>query len=328
MRGIAGWDVVKTWAYVAGTICLGAVLAPYVFNAGMALAEVTEAKRTNSVVDRLGDLFRALEFRRYFQISLLGAALVLFAPWWASLGGPPTHDPSKEPARPSPRGRGGAWQALAGLGFASGLFLLLGVALLHAGSFVWREPPATGLRVLAVALAMAIASAGVQELFFRGAVLTVFLRGARPMVAIAMNAVLFAAVHFLISPAADADVADEEARAAGFEWLGNALTRVADPMALAIVVLPLLGLGAVLGHARWRTGSLWLPAGLHAGWIFVAAAFPMVAVPVTRADPLAGMLVGPTPTSGLIPFAAIVSTGLLIGLFTTHPDARSRPSGK
>jgi membrane protease YdiL (CAAX protease family) len=315
----------KTWLYVAGSVCLGAAAAPYLADAGTALAEVAEFKPTNRPLDRLADACRAADFRRYYQVSLLAAALLLFLPWRIWLGGGgrgPADDPGRPP--PPPRRGPGPRHGLAGLLLAGGVFLLLGVALLHAGSFTWRAEPAAGPRLLAWLLGLSIASAAVQEWIFRGAALGVFLRGTRPAAAITMNAMLFAGVHLIARPPATTTPADEEARTAGFEMVGSALARAGDPLVITGFLLPLVALGAVLGHARWRTGSLWLPAGLHGGLIFAAAAFGSVAEPLPRGDTAAAMLAGPSPASGLIPLMAIITLGLLVRLFTTLPDARPR----
>lgn len=314
----------KTWLYVAGSICLGAAAAPYLADAGMALAEVAEFKPTNRPLDRLADACRAADFRRYYQASLIAAALLLFVPWWIWLDGGGGGGSTDDPSCPPPRRGLGLRHGFVGLLLAGGLFLLLGVALLDAGSFTWRAEPSAGPRLLVWLLGWAIASAAVQEWIFRGAALGVFLRGTRPTAAIAMNAMLFAGVHLIARPPATAAPADEEARTAGFEMLGSALVRAGDPLVITGFLLPLLALGAVLGHARWRTGSLWLPGGLHAGLIFAAAAFESAAEAMPRGGTAAAMLAGSSPTSGLIPLMTILSLGLLVRLFTTLPDAPPR----
>ena len=39
----------------------------------------------------------------------------------------------------------------------------------------------------------------------------------------------------------------------------------------------LLLIGVILAHARLSTRSLWLPIGLHAGWIFASGTFRQIA---------------------------------------------------
>ena len=46
-------DVLKTWLGAAGVACLGAWLAPRLFNAGKALADVAGGRVTNGWLDRL-----------------------------------------------------------------------------------------------------------------------------------------------------------------------------------------------------------------------------------------------------------------------------------
>ncbi len=67
------------------------------------------------------------------------------------------------------------------------------------------------------------------------------------------------------------DVADPEAAGTGFEMLRLLAGRFADWRCVCGHFLPLLALGGVLAYARWRTASLWLPVGLHTGWLFARA---------------------------------------------------------
>ena len=48
-------------------------------------------------------------------------------------------------------------------------------------------------------------------------------------------------------------------------------------MSVAAMFTTLFLIGWILADARVRTRSLWLPIGLHAGWIFAAGVFNRVA---------------------------------------------------
>jgi membrane protease YdiL (CAAX protease family) len=149
-------------------------------------------------------------------------------------------------------------------------------------------------------LASALILATVMEVFFRGIVMGVFLRAMRPAVALGMSAAFFAMVLSVMTPAG-ANVADPEAARPGFGMLRLLAMRFAEPASLLEVLIPLLALGGVLSYARWRTASLWLPIGLHAGWLF-------------SKNLLAGLNAVPSQSvliQGLIPLAAILMAGTL-----------------
>jgi membrane protease YdiL (CAAX protease family) len=81
--------------------------------------------------------------------------------------------------------------------------------------------------------------------------------------------------------------------------------------------------GWILATAALGTRSLWLPIGLHAGWVF-AQQTTNLALQNTGPGP-AGSLpwVGPNLVSGavptgLIPLAALVLTGVLVRLYLRH----------
>jgi membrane protease YdiL (CAAX protease family) len=94
-------------------------------------------------------------------------------------------------------------------------------------------------RLLIVAM-VGIAAPVVEEILFRGMLLSRLVRSMAPAWAVLVQAVLFAAIHLL------------------------------DPSAVA--ALPgLVVIGAVLGHAAIRTGNLSLPITLHAGVNLTAA---------------------------------------------------------
>ncbi len=333
VSGAAQRDVWKTWLYAAGAVCLGAWLAPRLFNAGKALADVAGGRVTAGWVDRLADICRDAAFPAYFQAALLIAAAALFFPWMAWLGnGRGERRPGGEspwslrlpraaalPDSGQPLGRHplGPLQAATGFLLAAGLFGLLGVALLKAGSFAWRDAPGPSNEQLATAFVIALGLAVLQEVLFRGVVLGIFLRATRPAAAISLAAVLFAGVRLLAVPEG-LSVPDAEAGNAGFRMLALVFARLGDPVFAASTALPWLGLGAILGCARWRTASLWLPVGLHAGWIFADEAFRAVAVPLERADRFAASLAGPTLWSGLIPLTCIVFTGVLVWFLTLN----------
>lgn len=338
-------DVLKILVYVVSVLVLGALLAPWIYNLGKALAEVTEGKKTNAFVDWFAAACRRSDFSRYFDRSVLVAALVLFFPivrWmragrsgvyrdtpWSLLrtdNRPVTTE--GQPLRRNPRG---PFHLLFGFLVAAGGLLALGWLLVRAGFFVPRnvDVSSQGVRSLmpvepvhlwkivkrSVGPAFFIAS--VEETVFRGVLLGIFLRAMRPVTAILSLALLFSALHFLNAPSGMV-VKDPESASAGLRLLGQILTNLLDPLPLLSGFLTLTGVGAVLSYARWRTASLWMPIGLHAGWVFGIVAFKAATWPVYTVANQSLMWVGYTLREGLVPLATVLLTGVVVHVFTRN----------
>jgi membrane protease YdiL (CAAX protease family) len=328
MRNEALGDVLKVWLYAAASVWLGAWVAPLLFNAGKALAEVSQGKTTNGFFEWLAGVCRVAGFPEFFMAGLLLAAVVLFFPWmeWiharrgAKAKGP-WHVRLPDGARFAGRGQGlvknprGQWHALAGFLLAAGLLLPLGIAMVPAGYVDLRDPgpglPGMLLRALLVAWSLAL----VMEVFFRGIAMGIFLRGMRPAVALGMSAAFFALLLSVIPPAG-VDVPDAEEPRVGFELLRLMAVRFADVPVILAEFAPLLALGFVLAYARWRTASLWLPIGLHAGWWFARDVLVRLGKSPDAMDPAlsAGVLL-----QGLVPLAAILAAGVLAHFLTANP---------
>ncbi len=330
MRNEARGDVWKVWLYAAASVALGAWMSPLLYNAGKALAEVSSAKTTNGFLEWLAGVCRAADFPRFFEAAVLLAAVMLFFPWmeWIHArrgdrvaGAGPWRVRLPDGARTANRGQAlrkdprGLWHACAGFMLVGGLLLSMGVALVPAGFFTLRNP-AEGMALVAVKTLMGAAVlALMMEVFFRGIAMGIFLRAMRPAAALGMSAALFALMLSVIPPAG-LTVADPDAAGTGFELLGKVAGSFADWRRVAGSFAPLLALGAVLAYARWRTKSLWLPIGLHTGWLFSKG---MLAKLSSAAG--APLLSGGLLQQGLIPLIAILLAGALAHWLTaTHHD--------
>lgn len=294
-------------------------MSPLLYNAGKALAEVSSVKTTNGPLEWLAGICRSADFPEFFTVSLLIASLILALPFIEWLRG----------GRGAEGGRNGSWrliagqrlranpqgmrQAMTGFLLVIGLFLLLVGILIFAGIFTWKTPGEALAKVILPGLGIALFSAVIQEILFRGVAMGIFLRAMRPQVAFVMAAVFFASVHFL-NPPAGLNVADPDASGIGFELLRKIAARLSEPSAIFGTFAPLLALGGVLAYARWRTASLWLPVGLHAGWIFVN---PLLAS-VTRVAAYQGS-VGPSVSEGVVSLSGILLAGILANHLLT-PD--------
>lgn len=338
-------DVFKIGAYLAATLALAAALAPVIYQLGMGLAEVSEGKETNGAVTWLADAARRSsdDFPRFFDRALLFSAVVLMFPLvsWLGLGRRsarfrdtpwslrlPDQVVVLDEGQPLERNPQGWLHAGTGFLMAGGLLLLSGWLMVEAGFFLWRDAQVSASgwtnrfveaidwgKAVRKALPTALVVAVLEEVLFRGILFGIFLRAMRPGAAIASLSFLFAFVHFL-EPPVGASVPDPEAANAGFILLGQVFSRFADPLSMVGRFLLLASVGVVLAIARWRTASLWLPVGLHAGWVFGYALFKSATYPVPNLHPVAGWLVGGSLMEGILPLSIVVLTGMLVYLMT------------
>lgn len=176
------------------------------------------------------------------------------------------------------------------VGVVAGLQVWLGVRK-------WATVPA--VEVWAAALATGLLVGFLEEFFFRGVLGMAWWRSmsGRPAgILLAVNAVLFSAVHF-IRPLAGT----EQGWADGFTAWGRLelWSGTVDPWRLAGLALA----GLVLARIVWGQGNLWAAIGLHAGWVagvrWAEASFPEVS------QATAGWW-GPSLESGPLPFMVLL----------------------
>ena len=278
----------KIAAYFLGTLFLGALLAPPLYWAGHAVAAW-------GPLHKLGEF----EFRRYFDRAMLVAALVLLWPAvralrvgsWRDLG-----------LRPDGR----RWRHLAlGFALAAGGLWLLGLGFVEMGWYGPRKVVPWGAMLGFLVAAAAVAC--VEEGFFRGALQGLVGRTASAAGALVFVAALFAVLHFLKPPEGAVDLG-EIGWWSGFEYLPRVFWQWGDLRLVLGGLATLFAVGLVLGYARWRTQALWLPVGLHAGWVFALKSFSAT----TRHTAPNNLWIGESLYYGLAPLAVVVLTGLLV----------------
>lgn len=332
MRG----DALKTWLYAAASVMGGAWLAPCFYNAGKALAEVSIDKQLNGPLKWLAGTCRAASFPDFFNVSLLTTALLLFIPfahwlrgnrlaegrnvWSMRLPAGARSCSGGQPLLKNPRG---PWQAAGGFLLVVALFATIAAVLLFSIVLDVKRPGEDFARMAVLQVGLSLLFAALHEILFRGVVLGIFLRTMRPSIAIGMSALFYTLVLFCIPPHG-LNVADPEAPGVGFELLGKIAAQVARPGIMLGSVAPCLALGCVLAYARWRTASLWLPIGLHAGLLFVNAILPRLVTPPADTG-LKWSFATPSLEHGLVPLAAILAAGFLTARFI-RPDADDRPA--
>jgi len=160
---------------------------------------------------------------------------------------------------------------------------------------------------LGAALVASIVVPLIEELFFRGLLLGILLRGLRPVVGMLITSAFFAIIHFLKAPPR---TGESVTWFSGFHSIANSFAQFADPMMMLASFTTLFLIGWILADARLRTRSLFLPIGLHAGWIFVAG----VVGKMTKRETIILPWLGPNLLTGLLPLAlGLITWALMIG---------------
>ncbi len=285
----------KILVFAAGVVVAAALLAPPVFWLCNALADAGWAPG-----------LAKFPFFRYFSRIAQIAALVSLWPlirWlrirgWSELG-----------IARNARGR-----ADLGAGLAAAIVPL---ALLAGGTFgfdVFRARDSVAWGQLPRIVATAGFVAVFEEFLFRGVLLGLAARHlGRAPGALAVSAI-YSVIHF-VKPRAEIP-REAVTWLSGFELLGSAFQSGTPPGVVLSGCVTLFVIGLILAWAAARTRSLWLPIGLHAGWIFGQQVTNLIGKfrikPPDALMPWLGpnVVSGMVPT-GVIPLAALLVTGLL-----------------
>jgi uncharacterized protein len=288
-------DAARLAAYFIAIVVGGALLAPILFWSAQALA-------AHGVFPFLAKY----EFDTFFHRAILIAAVLLLWPLlltskvrrMAELGLAPNSHWARDVA--------------AGVLLSVVPLLLCGALLiaLHVYSFrhvfVW---PRIGKVLLA-----AISVPFIEEAFFRGIVLGLLLRSGRKLLSVVAVSALFAAVHFLKGSEREPAIVTWTS---GFHSIGDAFAGFGDPIMVLAAFATLFLIGCILADARVLTRSLWLPIGLHAGWIFASGTFSWLA----HRQMLALPWLGKNLLVGIIPLGLAGVTWILMRLWLNHDRA-------
>lgn len=296
--------------WVLGSLALAAVISPWVFRAGKELAAVSAAQHLPAVWEWLGASCGRARFGRFFDRSLMFSTLLLL---------PLAFRRIKTLRAEAGSGSGALWarvtwrsaaaQVAIGCLIAAGMLWALGVILAADGAFVRNPAPLALGKLLVRALVPAVAVSLLEEWLFRGLLLGLWLRFARPASACLGSSLVFAFLHFLKLPEG-ASIAEPGHALAGFELLGKILLHVTDPRFFVTDFAMLLMGGLILAWARVRTGALWFPIGLHAGWIMVFKGYNLLYQTVSS-YPLRPFGVGDNLRSGAFPLLTLGLTAAI-----------------
>jgi uncharacterized protein len=288
-------DAARLAAYFIAIVVGGALLAPILFWSAQALA-----------AHGIFPFLVKYDFDTFFHRAILVAAVLLL---WPLLRASKVRGLADLGLAPNPhRGRDAGFGVLLSvvpLLFCGALLIALHVySIRHV--FVW---PRLGKLLLA-----AISVPFIEETFFRGIVLGLLLRTGRKMLSVLAVSALFAAVHFLKGSEREPAIVTWTS---GFQSISDAFAGFGDPMMVLAAFATLFVIGCILADGRVLTRSLWLPIGLHAGWIFASGAFNWLA----RRQMVALPWVGKNLLVGIIPLGLAAVTWILMRLWLKHDRA-------
>ncbi|HEY2047283.1 MAG TPA: CPBP family intramembrane glutamic endopeptidase [Candidatus Udaeobacter sp.] len=288
-------DAARLAAYFIAIVVGGALLAPILFWSAQTLA-------AHGVFTFLAKY----DFDTFFHRAILIAAVLLL---WPLLRLSNVRGMADLGLATNPHWGRDVWRGIQ----LSVIPLLICAALLialHVYSFrqvfVW---PRFGKVLLA-----AVSVPFIEETFFRGLILGTLLRTGRKLLPVVAVSGLFAVVHFLKGSERESAIVTWTS---GFQSIGDAFSGFGDPMMVLAAFATLFLIGCILADARVLTRSLWLPIGLHAGWIFASGTFNSLA----RAQMVALPWVGKNLLVGIIPLGLAAVTWIVMRLWLKHDRA-------
>ncbi|MEO8439172.1 MAG: CPBP family intramembrane glutamic endopeptidase [Spartobacteria bacterium] len=290
-------DAARLLLYLAAVIVGGALAAPPLFWLGQAVI-------THGFLPSLA----RFDFESYFHRALLVAALVFLWPLlravhvrsWSDLGLAKNRRAGADVAA-------GFVIAAVPLLCCGAVLIVLQIYSLRSG-FLWHKMPT----VLFAASFVPI----LEELLFRGFIFGLLLRSFSRLNALLLTSGLFSIVHFLKAPE-QTTPNDSVSWFSGFDSIAHSFGQFADPMLLAAGFLTLFAIGCILADGRLLTRSLWLPIGLHAGWIFANGTFSKAA----HREALALPWVGKNLLVGIAPLILALISWALMRLWIKHGAA-------
>ena len=276
-------DAAKLFAYFFAVVIGGSLLAPPLF----------------WTAPRFSAFFAKFDFESFFHRALLVCTLAFLWPLLHSLRLRSFRDLQLNKNRHALR------DVVAGILLAAVPLFIGTIALIGTRIFLLKN--AVPWNALGAVLAAAIVVPLIEELFFRGLFLGILLRSLRPVVAAVITSAFFAVVHFLKTPTRPNE---SVTWLSGFHSIANSFAQFADPIMVLASFTTLFLIGWILADARLRTRSLFLPIGLHSGWIFVAG----VVAKMTKRETIILPWLGTNLLTGLLPLAlGLITWAVMIG---------------
>jgi membrane protease YdiL (CAAX protease family) len=291
-------DAARLLAYFFATVLFGALAAPVLWWAAQALM-------AQGHLTFLADK----DFETFFHRALLLGALLFLWPLVRSLKLSGWRELGLE-------GNRSRWRDVAaGVAIAAVPLLCLAGVLVQLGIYQMRPSVAVG-PIFERALSAVVVPL-IEEPLFRGLILGVLLRAGASFAAKLWTSAFFSILHFLKAPDG---TSTEVTWTSGFASIANAFHQFQQPLLVLGGFTTLFLLGWILAEARIRTRSLWLPIGLHGGWIFAAALFGKLARRQAEMLPW----IGRNLLVGLAPLCVALISWAIMHLWLKHVEARTR----
>ena len=289
-------DLRKLLLYLAGSIALGALLAPLLFQWGHSFAE-------RGIFPNI----TGQGFHRYFTRTVEIVAILLLWPLARSLK---VKSLAELGLRWDTR-----WASRLAFGCAAAVALMAVMSLLLAacGGVLLRPVELRLTGELPKVLFTAASVGFIEECIFRGAFLGLLQRSMSRTGALLASSIFFAVLHFL-QPLKTEVAPGDVTWSSGLALIPSVFSQWSDPVMVGASFTTLLAVGWVLGWVTQRTRSLWLGIGLHAGWVFCAQGFGKFA------SFAPGMLpwIGADIRIGIAPLVTVIITGLVCRFWLAH----------
>ncbi len=292
-------DAARLLVYFVATVLFGALLAPILFWGAQSLA-------IHGVLPALA----RFDFESFFHRALLISAVALL---WPLLRSVRVRTMSDLELAPNPDW---ARHLLAGFLFSALPLLCCGAALLALKLFSIRL--ALTWAAFTKIIGTSVVVPAIEEAFFRGLVLGVLLRSGRKCMSIFITSALYSIVHFLKAPDRTSTIVTWTS---GFDSIANSFSQFANPMYplfFAASLTTLFLIGWILADTRIVTRSLWLPGGLHSGWILANGLFNKIA----HREIILFPWLGKNLLVGIVPLAVACLTWMLARCWLRYVGAR------
>jgi len=295
-------EIGKILLYLFATVLLGALLAPLFFWGAHVLASRVQN-------NRLHELLTETDLQRFFDCGVLVAAFALLWPLVRVLRVRNVREDLGLARDGKP------WRRFfSGFAISSLSMIVLGACLVATGIYYLKSDfPWSRLAWLPLS---AIVVAVLEEFLFRGAIQGVVRRSISDIAAFVFVAALFAAIHF-IRPPENAVASNEVTWWSGFALVPHVFWQFQQPKLLLGGFTTIFLVGMILGFARMKTHSLWMPIGLHAGWILGKMSFTKITKRTAEAWPWFGTDI----LVGLGPVIVLLVTFGILWLWLRNVDA-------
>lgn len=291
--------------WVTISLILAAILFPWLYSAGMNLANAAETRELPAILESIGESAGRAKIGRFYNRALLLCAISTLPILILRVRQIRKADPSSQPIKPRALSlRSKLSQLVISFSIAGGILWITGMILVQLGAFS-LDPKVPGFsKIISKAVIPAIGAALVEEWVFRGLILGLFLRFFKPLAACISCSLFFAFLHFLNPPVT---IQDPSHVFAGFEVLGKILLHFTNPRFFVTDFATLTLVGLILAWAKVKTEHLWFCFGLHAGWVFAFKLFGLLYNHV-NGHSLIPWGVGHSLRSGAIPLLALIIT--------------------